>query len=506
MKLNSRLMTLFLLIAAAVFMGTWALASPPGSAADDNFHLPTIWCESTNVNCTHSENSYLVPAGTMNGTCYIIWIDRDVTRYNTNALCTKTDQNKMTPAGYLNQKSKIYPTFFYNISSLFVSSDLEKSILEIRFFWCCLFLVLFSLIFKLGTLKIRKSMVLTLAIFAAPLSVFTVASTNPSSAELAALYLLPFALMINMLNLNQNRLVATQCILAFLILLAIGSKADGFVYAISIFIFSIILFGNKSKQYWKRLILPFMTIINSIIYFNVFEILRNVNSIVTKSAIPFMPLKVDLLTYNILHAYEYLAGFWGFYWGLGWKFEPPINSQLAIVQLVIWLAILFVAWKNNSSIKCKILQILLLTEVIAIPLINLQLGYFRVGNIVQPRYILPFAASATGLLIGFSNIYEKDKLNRGGLSKGKRLLICSPIVMLALVDVRVFWIELVRNINGIDSGTISYRLGSWWWGQNFLSPWIIFSFHILTMIILSISYYIFMMKSPHSNEVESKRL
>lgn len=24
--------------------GAWALASPPGSSPDDNFHLPSIWC------------------------------------------------------------------------------------------------------------------------------------------------------------------------------------------------------------------------------------------------------------------------------------------------------------------------------------------------------------------------------------------------------------------------------------------------------------------------------
>ena len=44
MRLRKILPIALAAISAFVALSAWAFASPPGSAPDDDFHLPAIWC------------------------------------------------------------------------------------------------------------------------------------------------------------------------------------------------------------------------------------------------------------------------------------------------------------------------------------------------------------------------------------------------------------------------------------------------------------------------------
>ena len=44
MRLRKILPVALAAISAFVALSVWAFASPPGSAPDDDFHLPAIWC------------------------------------------------------------------------------------------------------------------------------------------------------------------------------------------------------------------------------------------------------------------------------------------------------------------------------------------------------------------------------------------------------------------------------------------------------------------------------
>ena len=44
MRLRKILPVALAAISAFIALSVWAFASPPGSAPDDDFHLPAIWC------------------------------------------------------------------------------------------------------------------------------------------------------------------------------------------------------------------------------------------------------------------------------------------------------------------------------------------------------------------------------------------------------------------------------------------------------------------------------
>ena len=49
MRLRKILPIALAAISAFVALSVWAFASPPGSAPDDDFHLPAIWCSHGDV-------------------------------------------------------------------------------------------------------------------------------------------------------------------------------------------------------------------------------------------------------------------------------------------------------------------------------------------------------------------------------------------------------------------------------------------------------------------------
>jgi hypothetical protein len=136
-----------LIILGLTVLGTWSVASPVGSAADDNFHLASIWCGTFSEHCNKSNEDYQVPSETLLGMCNIIWIDKNIEKYNQNAKCTSNAPNKYQKTSYFNQKNGIYPSLFYDISSIFVGNSVQSSVIKIRIFWSVIFLILVIVIF-----------------------------------------------------------------------------------------------------------------------------------------------------------------------------------------------------------------------------------------------------------------------------------------------------------------------------------------------------------------------
>jgi hypothetical protein len=479
---------------------SWSSASPIGSAADDNYHLPSIWCGSFSEQCQTTNGKFLVPSETLTGMCYIIWIDRDIKRYNENASCTVNDSSNFQETDFINQSTELYPNLFYDVSSIFVGDSVESSVLRIRLFWSSLFLFLVSVIYFTGRKAIKSGLLSMIAILGVPLIVFLVASTNPSSLQITTIGLLPFALTglfdENTTSRNKKVLFWVSIVLVFG---GVSSKPESFIY-VGLIILATILFNHKSSKkltYSVPLVFVFAL---SIYIFDVINMLQKVEKNITNTAIPLLPLQWELLSHNISNFHQFLAGFWGFYWGLGWKFEPPLNDTLAYFQFLLWLSILILGYRRIIGRSRKTIIAILVFFLISIPISTLQKGYFKVGDIVQPRYMLPFGVAVTGVIL-ISVISSSTLKTKNFDTKVIEALIKVAAILSFAAGTNTIWIMLVRNVNGLDHRTLDLGPNSWWWEHAIISPTWIF---ILQTVSLLCVLLVFLRRPLTFEGIESK--
>jgi hypothetical protein len=268
----------------------------------------------------------------------------------------------------------------------------------------------------------------------------------------------------------------------FLIVTAVGSKPESFIYVALVMVAVIIM--NKNSMEIKKWTLPStLVLILSIYAFKVISMLQEVQEVVTNSAIPLFPFQWKLLTSNLINFHEFLAGFWGFHWGLGWKFEPPLNNWLAYFQFIICFLFLIIAFSRIKFVIDKSVLTILFIMLISVPIATLQKGYFKVGDIVQPRYLLPFGIAVSAMVIIASlKSVETDSKNRSLF----RIFIGAAALLSVASGINAMWLILVRNVNGLNSNSIGLKEDSWWWGNLFISPSFTLYIHAGSLLLCAI--------------------
>ena len=179
-----------LLAGAAYFLvgSSWAVVSPVGTAPDDNFHLASIWCADL-------EKSYCerVLTTSEDGQSVTQWfgevlVPDFIARPNCNeggtsnsSSCQYGISRDATPTTISRANVNLYPPIFYKVLSLFVSDNIERSVIEMRLFSVFLGALLFVLVLYICDRKIRVPYLFAMLTFSFPLFFSINASTNPSS-------------------------------------------------------------------------------------------------------------------------------------------------------------------------------------------------------------------------------------------------------------------------------------------------------------------------------------
>lgn len=169
----------WLAVVAWLVLGVaWAVASPPGSSPDDDFHLGSIWCawgrEATGCVVEDSvggRSSVLVPSlRDAYSTCVALRGDR-------SAACQF--DGELNP---LIANRGGYPPGFYGFLRLFASDQAAVSIVAMRLVVWGLGTALWLALFALIPGTSRHRMMLAVLASAVPLTLFLASSTNPSAA------------------------------------------------------------------------------------------------------------------------------------------------------------------------------------------------------------------------------------------------------------------------------------------------------------------------------------
>lgn len=470
-------------IIMASYFACWSLATPVGSAPDDGYHLSSIWCvNSWEKACKSNESIYTVPTLVAGADYKCFAQDGQVIeeKYNKSAKCIETGIGKTSQVTYLNNNTAMYPEIFYLISSIFVGESVELSVLSIRIFWGFVFSILFLLALASISVARQRALKLTYLIYLTPVAAFLIGSTNPSSGSIIGLSLLPAFLDACLSKSRKKRFTGLMLVL-IVSLLASGSRADGGLFLFLIVVGWIIARVNKDN--FKELIAP--SLLASFTALTLTLLVLSKSKSVGLQAVAANPtssiFSLDSLIYNSTHLYKYYLGFWGLDWSLGWKFEPKLTQIIPITQGVIAFSLLFllIRLKNRKSL---LLLAYILIICFIIPIYMFQVSGSRIGEFVQPRYMLPFALAATYVMLA-----NHPKHN----FKHHKKLISLAATSFVLVNIVTFYSQVTRVSRGSNGNIFAPKESSDWWWEIGVIPaaplFVIFIFSALAFSLILVN-------------------
>ena len=462
-NMKSRITNAFVIGALSFFISSsWALSSPPGSSPDEDAHLTTAWCESKYGNSECKE----VPLGVVDsGKCFFLDADAIPT-------CADDIDNRQVPPERLMIKNN-----YYKVLSIFVDqNDINISIIKMRLFNCLISSVLLALVFLVSTNFVGHATVLGWMIINIPLGFFIVSSINSSSWPYIYTTLL-FPLLYQLIN-DKARLVRPILVVAIIGLLfyairdiRIDTPLFIAIYAVTLFplLFSQNLIGKlrRIKYINYKVILSLVSSLTSI--FLLVEIWKR------SKQIAFREIEVSLWE-NFTRLPSIITGVLGS-WGIG-SLEVRMPGSTHVIAFMVFVSIIFLAvrYANYLELQSIFTQIVF---ILAIPLFTLTRSNLRVGEWVQPRYILPifYGLIMLSILIILKNSNMVNKY--------------SLYIMGALTNIAysfAIYTTLRRYTVGLSEFNFNLASNnSWWWDFKFLpSPFIVYLFSSLSFLILSI--------------------
>jgi hypothetical protein len=458
--IKSRLKTAFIVGALSFCISaSWAIASPPGSSPDEDAHLTTAWCMSK----YGIGDCLKVPLRVVeSGKCF--FLDAD----NLPTCEDGLKKTEISPERVMNQN------VYYKVLGYFVTqSDIDLSIIKMRMFNAFISSIVLMIVILLSTKNVSYATIMGWLIVNVPLGFFITSSINSSSWP----YIFASALFPLLLNIFKRDLWSIPVlfkILFIMILFYISSqvRVDVLLF-LSVYLVTFIpmLFSSdfnekKTFRFLKnKQILSGVSIISSI--FLLKEIWNRSRQVEFRD--------YDISEWeNFTRLPSIITGIFGS-WGLG-SLEVRMPSITFVLAISVVLSIIYLSFKyaNYSEIQALVNLIIF---AFAIPFFVLVRSNLRVGEWVQPRYILPifYGILMLSLLIIIRNINRK-KINT--------LIVTSVLITLAYAF--AFYTTLRRYTIGLS--TYDFNLvneSSWWWSFEYIpSPLFVFLISVTSYFML----------------------
>jgi hypothetical protein len=462
-NVKSRIFNAFVVGFLSFFISaSWALSSPPGSSPDEDAHLTTAWCESK----YGSNDCAEVPLKVVeSGKCFFLDADSVPT-------CANEIENKQVPPERLMIKN-----LYYKVLSVFVDqNDINISVVKMRLFNCLIMSIVLAIVYLYSTKHIANATVLGWMIVNIPLGFFIVSSIN-SSSWLFIFTTLLFPLLYQLFN-DKSRLIKPILVIAIISILFYAIKDVRkdtslfvliYIVAILPHLFSKSLINElrKIKYVNYRIILVIVSSLSSI--FLLFEIWKR------SKQIDFRETDVSLWE-NVARLPSIVTGVLGS-WGIG-SLEVRMPGSTHVVAFMVFVSILFIAIRFANYMELQSI-FTYITFIFLIPLFVLTRSNLRVGEWVQPRYILP-------IFYGLIMLAILIILNNSNLVNKYSLIIMGVLTNIAYSF--AIYTTLRRYTVGLSQFDFNLASdNSWWWDFGLIPPpFIIFLISILSYLMLSV--------------------
>lgn len=447
---------IYSLLSFLILLG-WAVGSPPGSSPDEDLHLTSSWCYSKYQGATCET----VPLRLVEvGKCY--FKDSGII-----ATCEKSiPKDEVSPERIYSDKS------YYHFLANFVSLDsIDKSTVQMRiansFFSSISILVIVLLTSRLIYLPI----IISWLVVNIPLGFFLISSVNPSSwLYIFSFLFLPLTYRI-FAEKNQPYLFMTKLlILGLTFLLSLNARPDTLLF-VTIFGITLIpvIFSSGVKKLRTRIAIYLLTL-----FISIYLIL----SIWSRSnLVNFRESKIS--SWEIVTSLpSIITGVFGG-WGLG-SLETTMPPVTYVGSFVIVLALLFYGLRFVNLPEAVSIFLIGLF-VFIVPFFVLLRSNLRVGEWLQPRYILPifYVLIGLSLIVIFRSFHEKSLL-----------IIVNLIFFLSSITFTFSLHTFYRRyVAGLDNFNLFFeKTNSWWWKfYIFPNPFTFFTFTVIVYLVFWIT-------------------
>lgn len=457
---------LFAICAFLISLVAWSFASPVGASPDEDFHLVSIWCAG-NADAglclpTGDSTTRMVSKALVDAPCFAHQNSKNATCQN---FLSDTETFVTTDRGNF---SSNYPPIYYWVMSHLAGNDIQTSVLKMRIFNGLLIASLLAATLALMPRKRRVPIVIAVAVTSVPLGQFLMGSISPSAWAIAFVPLSWLALYSSLNTDSRKHRYALLSLYGVSALLASGARGDAAAYVVFATGLAIFMTFQWHREYFKNNWLLFCAIgvgltAGLILFFTSAQAevithgLPGLDDPIASDARNTISGAVLLLAYNISELPSLWAGSFGT-WGLGWLDTPmPVGTwflSLFAAGAVLTVALGFLRRREIIAIAVA------LFALVAIPLVILQASAARVGQQVQPRYLLPLIVLMMFILLSSNVAWDYRSM----------LPTAIGLTGLIIANSMALFVNLVRYINGYATG-IAIRPDSWWWGD--WSPWIV---------------------------------
>lgn len=459
------------LMGAVMTLFAWSVASPAGSAPDDNFHFATIWCKSVwNEGRCQFES---VAEGAYGQAYYLIPPQAGFTGYAQGSLGTpcfafKPGQEAICPdtpvIGRTSINDGLYPPVFYAFAGLFTSEDPGRTAVQVRLAVGAAAIALLAGAYAVSLRWLRPALILSIAVGLVPLGLSFIASTNPSSWAIAGVMGVWPAATTLMLSRRPRQQVAAGVVLALSIIMACGARADAAAYVAA----TLFLLG---ATLWRRSVWParLTVAVSCAVAVAIFMTSGQTSNVTRGFQEGLGGRGLGEVAWSLVKA---LPGLWiggtgapggvtnGDAEQLGW-FDvaiPPTAwaALLMVIGALILLGLAWMPWQKTVTV------VGLLGLAFVVPGYALILNRALPGELVQPRYLLPL------MLVIFGLVMVRSGHRPLGLNLAQAGCVFVAVSLAQALSLHVF---LRRFITGVDVLGPDLTAGAqWWWPDAPLSP------------------------------------
>ncbi|SFR42260.1 Predicted membrane protein [Microbacterium azadirachtae] len=447
-----------LLVAVLAFLALlgWAFASPVGASPDDNFHLTSIWCAQGEragfCETGASSDQRAVPAEVAwSSACY-------ATKPDHSGRCD-LPLTGMVNTGHGNFEG-LYPPVYYATMSVFVSSDVQTSVLLMRVFNALLAVSLITAVYLLVDHRLRRPLLWGLLLTSIPTGIFLISSVNPSGWAIVS----ATTLWVSLVGFFRAPTLARRIGLGGLALtsamMGAGSRGDSAVFVAFGAVLAAVIAFERSRRYLLLLILPLATVvIGAAFYLGSNQVGSALDGEMAGQRPTNVHFVADMLR-TLLNIPKLWVGNFGTQ-ALGWG-DVALPAVVWFITLALYAGVAFWGLSRTHKLNISIATLLAGIALVMVPSLIIVQNGVEVGVLVQPRYILPLQILFLAMIL-LDNSHAPLALT--GLQRGVIIVGLSAANGIALYK------TFRRFLTGTGYPGIDLDQNvQWWWRGLAISP------------------------------------
>lgn len=502
---RTRLLALILVPVASLIVvgGSWAVASPPGSSADDGYHLTSIWCawgDSESCRGADRPGPVLVPDRVATPACFAL-------QNGTDARCTWLLTGELIRTEWYNTGGEFNPPMFYATMRLFVGTDVARSVVVMRLVNSLLAAAMLLWALAVARPTVRRALLVSWGAALIPVGIFFIASTNPSGWVITGVGLY-WAFVLTLLHEKTVRSRRAVLALGGAIVtagMAIGARSDALYFillsSIAVVVLSSNRFRGRVRHRWHLVtgLLAALAIILVIAWntraasflklsgqlnFPPGDAARDQPNAILKTLLEFPSFMAAMLggqaplwTQRSSALDGGTPGYsWpGFTYGVGYV-DVHFPSIVGVLGIGAVTAIIIIGFQGHSPRKLIAATLIFLGIVGEVLFLRAIYGFSVMGQTLQPRYFLPIVLALIGICL---LVYPSS---RELMNRAQALILVCALALSSSIALRA---TMARYIHGQDHSYTQFSdLPRWWWPSG-PSPdvvWIVGSFASLIWI------------------------